>query len=144
MTTLDNKLEDFAQGKIVFEALNESVEELSSSDFSATTQFMATLSTARDSGLLDHEQYHGLLTQVISADKIDVTPPIVANDMMATQSFSTTQNTDEGWSGRAVSSKIDSSSSVCWVPVAWALCIRHVTGSRSKPRIGIRAWRLKC
>ena len=95
MTTLDDKLEDFAQGRIVFDTLNESVEEMSSSDFSATTKFMSTLSTARDSGLLDQEQYHGLLTQVISADKIDVTPPIVANDMMATQSFSATQNTDQ-------------------------------------------------
>jgi hypothetical protein len=89
MTTLDDKLEDFAEGRIMLDALNDSVEEISSSDFSATVQFMSTLSAARDSGLLDNDKYHSLLTSVISADDIDVTPPIVADDMMATQSLST-------------------------------------------------------
>ena len=95
MPELDDKLEDYAQGRVMFEVLNETVAELSSNDFAATTQFMSTLSTARDAGLLNPDQYHGLLERVISADQIDVTPPIVADDMMATQSFTTTRERDQ-------------------------------------------------
>ena len=87
MSSLSKKLEEFANGQIVFEELTTTVDEIAKKDVSVSSHFMTILTSARDSGILDATQYHELLERVISADELDVTAAVDMNDSGRTQSF---------------------------------------------------------
>ncbi len=73
MTALNKNLNDFASGKIEFTDLTAVVETITEENPDGSSALMMILGDARDSGLLDSDQYEDLLGRVMKADKFAVT-----------------------------------------------------------------------
>ena len=73
MASLNKNLNDFASGKIEFTDLTAVVETITADNPPGSSALMTILGDARDTGVLDSEQYEDLIGRVIKADEFAVT-----------------------------------------------------------------------
>ena len=76
MASLNKNLNDFASGEIEFTDLTAVVETITADNPSGSSALMVILSNARDSGVLDDQQYEDLVGRIIKGDEFAVTSSV--------------------------------------------------------------------
>ncbi len=92
MNPIEQQLSDFADNRIDFEGLGAAVRSIAAKDAAASSRLMHYLSEAHEEGLVNADQCHSLLLQVVESGTMEVTD---STDDEQTQTFVMSQDDSE-------------------------------------------------